>query len=92
MGKTPHLTVRCEYPDTGMAPTEVTFGVSPRYGIHTGREAHEWFPMMMRNCEEFGVETDEPGELPLSFWSETVRGGDGGVEPFPLRNLHPSTT
>ena len=39
----PHLTVRCEYPDTGMAPTEVTFGLSPRYGIDTAREAHEWF-------------------------------------------------
>jgi len=30
--------------------------------------------MMLGNCEEFEVETDEPGEPPLSFWSETVRG------------------
>ena len=29
---------------------------------------------MMREHEEFEVETDEPGEPPLSFWSETVRG------------------
>ena len=36
----PRLTVRCEYPDTNMAPTEVTFGLSPRYGILTAREAH----------------------------------------------------
>ena len=28
---------------------------------------------MMREHEEFEVETDVPGELPLSFWSETVR-------------------
>ena len=28
---------------------------------------------MMRLHEEFEVETDEPGEPPLSFWSETVR-------------------
>ncbi len=33
---TPRLTVRCEYPD--MAPTEVTFGLSPRYGIHNALE------------------------------------------------------
>lgn len=32
MGKTPRLTIRCEYPDTGMAPDEVTFGLSPHYG------------------------------------------------------------
>ncbi len=28
---------------------------------------------MMRNCEEFEVETDKAGEWPLPFWSETVR-------------------
>ena len=28
---------------------------------------------MMYEYEEFEVETDEPGEQPLSFWSETVR-------------------
>jgi len=29
---------------------------------------------MMYQHEEFEVETDRPGELPLPFWSETVRG------------------
>ncbi len=33
MADTPRLTVRWEYPD--MPPTEVTFGLSPSYGIHT---------------------------------------------------------
>ena len=27
----------------------------------------------MREHEEFVVETDKAGELPLPFWSETVR-------------------
>ena len=44
------------------------------YGIHTAREAHDWFLAMMREREEFAVETDRAGETPLSFWSETVRG------------------
>ena len=52
----------------------MTFGLSPRYGIHTAREAHDWLLEMMRAHEEFEVETDEPGEPPLSFWTETVRG------------------
>lgn len=51
----PRLTVRCEYPDTGRAPTEVTFGLSPRYGILTARDAHGWFLWMMR----FEVETNQ---------------------------------
>ena len=29
---------------------------------------------MMRQHEEFEVETDRAGEALLSFWSETVRG------------------
>jgi len=29
---------------------------------------------MMYDYEEFEVETDRAGELPLSFWTETVRG------------------
>ncbi len=41
--RNPRLTIRCEYPDTGMAATEVTFGLSPRYGILTAREANDWF-------------------------------------------------
>ncbi len=38
--RNPRITVRCEYPETGMAPTEISFGLSPRYGIHSAREAH----------------------------------------------------
>ena len=71
--RTPRLTIRCEYPDTGMAPTEVTLRLSPRYGIHNAREAHDWFLCMMHAHEEFEVETDQPGEWPIPFWSETVR-------------------
>jgi len=29
---------------------------------------------MLRNFEEFEVETDKPGEWPVPFSSETVRG------------------
>ena len=56
-----------------MAPTEVSFGISHRYGIHTAREAHEWFIKMMHEHEEFDVETDKAGKAPMPFWSETVR-------------------
>ena len=71
--RTPRLSIRCEYPDTDMAPTEVTFRLSPSYGLLTALEAHEWFLGMMRVHEEFEVETDKAGEPPLSFWTETVR-------------------
>ena len=56
-----------------MAPTEVTFRLSPSYGLTTAHEAHEWFLGMMRVHEEFQVETDRAGELPVPFCSETVR-------------------
>ena len=46
--RTPRLTIRCEYPDTDMQPTEVTFRLSPRYGIRTARDAHDLFLRMMR--------------------------------------------
>ncbi len=72
--RTPRLTIRCEYPNTDMPPTEVTFRLSPSYGLTTGHEANEWFIDMMYEHEEFEVETDEPGEPPLLFWTETVRG------------------
>ncbi len=72
--RTPRLTIRCEYPDTDQPPTEVTFRLSPSYGLLTGHEANEWFIDMMYEHEEFEVETDKPGEPPLSFWTETVRG------------------
>ena len=74
MADTPRLTVRCEYPDTDLAPTEVTFRLSPSYGLTTGHEANEWFLAMMRENEEFEVEPGRTGEPPLWFWSETVRG------------------
>ena len=61
MADTPRLTVRCEYPDTPLPPTEVTFGLSPSYGIHTAREAHDRFLSLMREHEEFEVETDRAG-------------------------------
>ena len=48
------------------------FGLSPCYDIHTAREAQDWFLRMMREHEEFEVETDRAGELPIPFWSETV--------------------
>ncbi len=51
----------------------MTFSLSPSYGIHTAREAHDWFLAMMREHEEFVVEIDIAGEPPLSFWSETIR-------------------
>ena len=74
MAKTPRLTIRCEYPDTDLPPTEVTFRLSPSYGIHDAREAHDWFLLMMRSHDEFVVETDKAGEIPVPFSSETVRG------------------
>ena len=73
MGNTPRLTVRCEYPDESSPPSEVSFRLSPSYGIHTAREAHDWFLQMMHEHEEFEVETDRAGEWLVPFWSETVR-------------------
>ena len=73
MADTPRLTVRCEYPDESSPPSEVSFGLSPSYGLLTARDAHEWFIDMMREHEEFEVETDRAGELPMPFCSETVR-------------------
>jgi len=73
MADTPRLTVRCEYPDGSSPPTEVSFRLSPVYGVHTAREAHEWFLGIMRVHEEFEVETDRAGEWPVPFCSETVR-------------------
>ena len=71
--RTPRLTIRCEYPDTDLPPTEVTFRLSPSYGLTTGLEVHDWFIDMMRTHEEFEVETDKAGEWPMPFWSDTVR-------------------
>ena len=74
MADSPRLTIRCEYPDTDLPPTEVTFRLSTSYGLTTGHEANEWFIDMMPEHEEFEVETDRAGEWPLPFCSETVRG------------------
>ena len=70
---TPRLSVRCEYPGGCIEPTQVTFMISPSYGILTALEAHEWFLEMMRKHEELEFETDRAEELPMPFWSETVR-------------------
>ena len=78
--RNPRLTVRCEYPDTDMAATVVSFGLSPSYGIHNARDAHDWFLRMVREHEEFEVETDTPGELPVSFWSKLYRERQLSVE------------
>ncbi len=56
-----------------MIPTVVSFRLSPSYGLLTARDAHDWFLQMMCEHEEFEVETDKAGELPMPFWSETVR-------------------
>ena len=71
--RNPRLSVHCEYPNSCLPPTEGTFGLSPSYGIHNARGAHDWFLEMMREHEEFEVETDRAGEQPISFWSDTVR-------------------
>ena len=73
MADTPRLTIRCEYPDTSSPPDEVSFRLSPSYGLHTARETHDWFLEMLHDHEEFEVETDKAGELPVPLCSETVR-------------------
>ena len=68
--------MRCEYPDDDLAPipsSPSAYRLSPCYGILTAREAHEWFLEMMRENDEFEVETDRAGEWPVPFCSETVR-------------------
>ena len=71
--RTPRLSVHCEYPDTGLPHTVASFHLSPSYDILTALEAHKWFLKMMREHEEFEVETDRAEELPMPFWSETAR-------------------
>ncbi len=69
----PRLTIRCEYPGSDSPPDEVTFRLSPSYGLHTARDVHDWFLEMMQEHEEFEVETDVAGEWPIPVCSETVR-------------------
>ena len=71
--RNPRPTIRCEYGDTGLAPTTVSFTPSRSYGLSTASETHDWFLCMIRSYEEFVVETDKPGEAPMPFYSETVR-------------------
>ena len=66
--QSPHLTVLCCVPGPHWPHV-----VSPSYGLTTGHEVRDWFLEMMHDNEEFEVETDRLGELPLPFWSETVR-------------------
>ena len=54
----------------------MTFGLSPRYGIDTAREARAWFLAIVREHEEFEVSTDRAGEWPFSF-SRRWYGGYG---------------
>ena len=51
----------------------MTFRLSPSYGLLTAKEAHDWFLSLVREHEEFEVETDKAGEWPVPLWSETVR-------------------
>ena len=61
-----------------MAPTGVTFGLTPSYGIQHASVAHDWFVPMRRRHEEFEVQTDGVREPPMPFWSETVTRGQLG--------------
>ncbi len=69
----PRLTVGVVYPDGPLEPIEVTFSLSPSYGIRTPDDALGWFRRMMGEHEGFEVETDRAEDSPLSFWSERVR-------------------
>ena len=67
------LTISCEDPGADKPSTQVTFGLSPSYGIRTPRDAHAWFLKMTSEHDEFEVETDRAGETPMPFRSATVR-------------------
>ena len=69
----PRLTVGIVYPDGPLEPIEVTFSLSPSYGIRTPGDAQGWFRRMLREHESFEVETARPGDSPLLFRSERVR-------------------
>jgi hypothetical protein len=64
-----------------MPPTVVTFRLSRFYRIQNALEAHDWFLSMMREHEEFEVETDWDAQWPVPFWSEAGSGGVGSVSP-----------
>ena len=56
-----------------LAPTTVSFAPSRSYGLLTARDVHDWFLRMMREHEDFEVDTDKAGEWPMPFSSATVR-------------------
>ena len=43
------------------------------YGLEDATQVHEWFLGMMREHDYFEVDTDQPGELPMPFASDTVK-------------------
>ena len=53
MADTPRLRILCVYPDESCPPSEVSFSLSPSYGLLTAREAHAWFLCMLEEHEEF---------------------------------------
>ena len=61
MTDAPRLTIRCEYPDESSTPSEVSFRMSPSYGLTTGHEAHEWFIEMMRDHGGVVIALSAPG-------------------------------
>ena len=84
-----------------MAPTEVSFGLSPSYGIHGARDAHDWFLRMMHEHEEFEVSTEisrvtetwEPNRSVLvsrlgsSPPAKNPRKKELDSQPMPVRNF-----
>ena len=41
MAETPRFTVRCEYSGSDSPPDEVSFGLSPSYGLLKARDVHD---------------------------------------------------
>ena len=76
--RNPHLGVHYVYPDpdTSLGPTEVTLRLSPLYGIHTACDAHDGSPRVVRENEEFEVETG-PCRGTADSVLEVVRGAIG---------------
>ncbi len=65
--RAPRLTVRCEYPDTDMAPTVVTFGLSPSYGLLTARDAQAWLLRLMRTTRSSRLRRTSQGSSRFRF-------------------------
>jgi hypothetical protein len=91
--RNPRLTVRCEYPDSDMPPTEVTFRLSPSYGLLTAREAHEWFIDMLRDhlveIKALYFGSSGPTNRPATGGEEgTARASDCGTTDLTLGFPH----